>query len=106
MFDRILVPLDGSKLAESIFPSLLPLAQKLGSNLVLLLVNEGGNEDRAEAHPAGAVSRLAQGPMPTLERSVTASGIRGYLAGVAGYLASTSTSTTSSGPCTLGSMTA
>lgn len=98
MFDRILVPLDGSTLAESIFPSLLPLAQKLGSNIMLISVidhgiehgNEGGKEGGFEAHAAWAVDRLARGSVHTLERSITgvsAPGIQEYLAGVEGYLA-------------------
>ncbi len=87
MFDRILVPLDGSDVAESIFPSLLPLAQELGSDLLLLSVIEHGNESEAEARTA---REEARGSVRTLERSVTgikASGIKEYLAGVEGYLA-------------------
>ncbi len=90
MLDRILVPLDGSKLAESIFPSLLPLARKLGSNIVLLSVNERGSEGGFEAGPAGVVGRSARRPVQLLERSITsvsAPGIKEYLAGVEGYLA-------------------
>ncbi len=91
MLDRILVPLDGSRLAESIFPSLLPLARKLGSNIVLLAVNEHGkerwNEGGFEARPAGG---KGESPVQLLERSITgviAPGIKEYLSGVEGYLA-------------------
>src|SRR5437016_5402475 len=36
MYDRILVPLDGSDLAEQVLPHVEPLAEKLGSTVILL----------------------------------------------------------------------
>ena len=40
MFEKILVPLDGSALAEEVFPYVLELAEKHGSTLILLNVVE------------------------------------------------------------------
>ncbi|MDP6716835.1 MAG: universal stress protein, partial [SAR202 cluster bacterium] len=38
MFDKILIPLDGSNEAEWILPYIFPLAQRMDSKLTLLLV--------------------------------------------------------------------
>ena len=38
MYDKILLPLDGSEFAERVIPRIEPLAEKLGSALVLLQV--------------------------------------------------------------------
>jgi len=46
MFERILVPLDGSSLAEAIMPVAHALAQRLSSTLVLVHVLERDAEDR------------------------------------------------------------
>ena len=40
MFDRILVPLDGSKLAEQVFPYVTELARAFGSEVILIEVCE------------------------------------------------------------------
>ena len=38
MYERVLVPLDGSELAETVLPYVEELARKLGSEVVLLHV--------------------------------------------------------------------
>lgn len=52
MFNRILVPLDGSALATGVLPHVVALAQALGSNLTLLRMLEG------QATPRGAVNPI------------------------------------------------
>lgn len=52
MFNRILVPLDGSALATGVLPHVVALAQALGSNLTLLRMLEG------QATPGGAVNPI------------------------------------------------
>lgn len=53
MFEHgpILVPLDGSELAEGALPYATALAEKLGAPLVLLTIWEGGDADLADTFP-------------------------------------------------------
>ena len=45
MYERILVPLDGSTFSESILPYVEEIAAKFGSNIELVRVPEPGEED-------------------------------------------------------------
>ena len=49
MFQRILVPLDGSKLAEQVFPHVAELAKAFGSEVVLVAVCEPEEKDYGHA---------------------------------------------------------
>lgn len=65
MFDRILVPLDGSSLAEAILPAVSKLAAALGSEVVLLHVLEEKPPARVHGEPhlttaSGADTYLAE----------------------------------------------
>jgi nucleotide-binding universal stress UspA family protein len=50
-FTRILVPLDGSRLAEAIIPAASSLAEKLGARLLLLHALERGAPDAVHGEP-------------------------------------------------------
>jgi nucleotide-binding universal stress UspA family protein len=58
---RILVPLDGSRLAEAVLPAACSFAQKLGASLVLLhvLEHEPPTSVHGEPHLAGAAAAEA-----------------------------------------------
>lgn len=43
MFERILVPLDGSKTAEMVFPYLIEIASRYGSQIILVSVSESND---------------------------------------------------------------
>jgi nucleotide-binding universal stress UspA family protein len=85
MYERILIALDGSELAERVFPHVEPLAQASGSTLILL---------RATTAPEKIVAELSTGavagaePMidPTPILDAEQQEIREYLDGVAGRL--------------------
>ena len=76
MFERLLVPLDGSRLAEAVLPASVLLAQRLQSTIVLLhIVEESPPQDvhgethlmaaeEATAYLQGVVSQLAQQHVP------------------------------------------
>jgi len=49
MYERILVPLDGSKLAEQVFPPVVELARVFGSEVVLAEVCEPGENEYRQA---------------------------------------------------------
>jgi nucleotide-binding universal stress UspA family protein len=53
-YQKILVALDGSPLAEEVLPHAAALAAKLDAELVLLQVTAGLTEDLREAAPTGA----------------------------------------------------
>lgn len=55
-YERILVALDGSRLAERVLPSIEPLAQKFGSRVILLRVATPVYAPSATAVAAGVVS--------------------------------------------------
>ena len=46
MYDRILVPLDGSTAAESVLPYVEMMARQFGSDILLATVSEPGTGDR------------------------------------------------------------
>jgi len=48
MFNRILVPLDGSRLAEQVFPPVTEIARAFGSQVVILGVCEPGNKEEEQ----------------------------------------------------------
>ena len=50
MYDRLIVPLDGSKLAEAALPYAEELAGKMNSEIVLLSVLESGEADEYKKH--------------------------------------------------------
>ena len=50
MYDRLIVPLDGSKLAETALPYAEELAGKMNSEIVLLSVLESGEADEYKKH--------------------------------------------------------
>ena len=81
MYESILVPLDGSKTAEAILPSVVPLAQGLNARAVLLMVDgdAGPEVQEGEAESSGPV------PVGTMEGGATH--LRTYLQGVEDYLA-------------------
>ncbi|MBP8002808.1 MAG: universal stress protein [Chloroflexi bacterium] len=85
MYKKILVPLDGSPLAEAVLPHAQALAQSEGAELVLLRVAVDPGAEFAFADPA-----LAAGIIQEMEEETKA-----YMAGIAarmkeaGYLAST-----------------
>jgi len=49
MFNRILIPLDGSDLAEQVFPSVIELASAFGSQVIITGVCDPGNEEEGQA---------------------------------------------------------
>jgi len=49
IFETILVPLDGSKLAEQAIPYITELAMNLGSEIVLMGVSEFENKEDEDA---------------------------------------------------------
>ena len=68
MYDKILVPLDGSEFAERVIPRIEPLAEKLGSALVLLQVTTAIETLIAEITPGIAGSGgVAVDPTPIME---------------------------------------
>ncbi len=71
MYERILLPLDGSKRAEAILPHVREMAHRFGATVVLLQV--------VEPHPIA----LAPYGEPL---ELNASGLQQHLAGAAGYL--------------------
>ena len=85
MYDKILLPLDGSEFAERIIPQVEPLAEKLGSELILLQVTTSFETLIAETTPgmAGA-GGVALDPTPIVEAEQAASDE--YLAGLAARL--------------------
>ncbi len=85
MFDRILVPLDGSELAESIFPYLLHLATSLDSELVMLSVNEGRDEERAVGVGVGEAEGWERG-LRSRVAGIKSPGIKEYMADVEAHL--------------------
>jgi len=71
MFEKILVPLDGSAIAQGILPCVKTLARRFGSTIVLFHAAEAPIElDRQEEYAKGTIDRI---------RSLA----EGYLAGVA-----------------------
>jgi nucleotide-binding universal stress UspA family protein len=67
MYDKILVPLDGSEFAEGIIPRIEPLAEKLGSALVLLQVTTAFETLIAEMTPGMAgTAGVAVDPQPIM----------------------------------------
>ena len=54
MFSRILVPLDGSGLAERVFPGVTELASAFGSEVVIASVC-GPGDDKRKLRPAGVM---------------------------------------------------
>ena len=81
MYERILVPLDGSKLAEAVLPSVAPLARGLGARVVLLGVDGAGGPEVRGGEPDGP------GPasIRTMERGAVP--LNTYLKGVKDHLA-------------------
>jgi nucleotide-binding universal stress UspA family protein len=74
MYDRILVPLDGSRLSELVLPHVEALAEKFGSSIVLIRVNA----------PLSASSAAASPPQdPTLVHRLEQQAAEGQLKGVA-----------------------
>ena len=85
MYDKILLPLDGSEFAERIIPQVEPLAEKLGSELILLQVTTSFETLIAETTPGMAGSGgMSMDPTPIVEAEQAASGE--YLAGLAARL--------------------
>ncbi len=52
MFKKILVPLDGSKLAEQVFPGVLQLAKPLDSEIIVMGVGEASAKEDGEIYRA------------------------------------------------------
>lgn len=81
MFERLVVALDGSEVAERILPHVVALAKQFGSEVTLLQVTEAPETVMAEvaaaAEPPGAV---AIDPMPIIEAE--RQGAAEYLAGI------------------------
>lgn len=59
MFKKILVPLDGSDLAASILPQVAELAQKFQSELILIHVSPG-DEEEVDAPPGTTAAAVLQ----------------------------------------------
>ncbi len=53
MYERILLPLDGSALSEAVVPHVLELARKFGSEVALLLAVKGFGQVLQETRPSG-----------------------------------------------------
>ena|SRR5438105_2534955 len=84
MYDKILLPLDGSEFAERIIAQVEPLAEKLGSQLVLLQVTTAVETLIAETTPGMTGGGVAVDPTPIVEAEQTAA--EEYLSGVAARL--------------------
>lgn len=80
-YDRILVALDGSRLAERVFPSIEPLAQKFNSTVILLRAVPASDVSGETPATAGAQSSGGQAtitiPVKTVHQEATA-----YLTGI------------------------
>ena len=82
MYDKILLPLDGSEFAERIIAQVEPLAEKLGSALVLLQVTTSFETLIAETTPGvSAATPVAIDPTPIMDAEQEAANT--YLEGVA-----------------------
>ena len=96
MFKRLLVPLDGSRLAEAALPAAVLLAQKAGSSVALLHIIEKGaprqvhgerhltNADEANAYLAEVARRLP--PDVPVERHVHSLETADVARGIADHL--------------------
>jgi nucleotide-binding universal stress UspA family protein len=103
MFQRILVPLDGSTRAESALPVAVRLAQQSGGSVILLYVAEppvsSGKFRAPQAYPHAATEKeLAEASayLQTLAQSAQLSGISSEVHTLAGGVASTILSATPS----------
>lgn len=68
MFEKIVVPLDGSELAEVVLPYAEELMRRLGSQLVLLSVCEGSEEGERAEYLETVVARLKRRAVRYAER--------------------------------------
>jgi nucleotide-binding universal stress UspA family protein len=85
MYERILVPLDGSDLAQQVLPHVEPLAEKLGSTLILVrAIIVPGALIPGTAAGAGVVAGPIVDPAPIIEADRLAAA--GYLAALADRL--------------------
>jgi len=71
MFEKILLPLDGSELSEIIIPYGEELASKFGSELILYHARAQGYDELEHVHQA-YLDRLAE----TIEQNIMKSGSR------------------------------
>src|SRR5947209_5475945 len=78
MYRRIVVPLDGSKVAEGVLPHIWGIAQATGAELVLLKVIE-------RRHLAGGSYAISPDASVIAEKDLTAAAQK-YLGGVAELL--------------------
>jgi nucleotide-binding universal stress UspA family protein len=78
MFNKILVPLDGSEIAASILPQVAELARKLQAELILIHVSPG--EKSAMATPSGstavAVHQTCQAYLNMLGKDLQRQGLK------------------------------
>lgn len=85
MYDKILVPLDGSEFAERVIAQVEPLAEKLGSALVLLQVTTAIEALIAETTPGmSGTGGVVMDPTPIIEAEQASAAA--YLDGVAARL--------------------
>lgn len=84
MDGKILVPLDGSELAEEILPHVTDLARKLGSEVVLIRAIESRDKAERETRPAGTSPAMYEMGMETAREMVESfrGGAERYLNGV------------------------
>jgi nucleotide-binding universal stress UspA family protein len=55
MYERILVPLDGSDLAEAVLPHVEPIAEKFGAEVILLQITSPYSEIMRQTMPSGSL---------------------------------------------------
>ena len=74
-FCRLLVPLDGSRLAEAVLPAASELARRFGAALTLLHVLERGAPSTVHGEPHLAAAAAAAAYLTGLSRKLAASGL-------------------------------
>lgn len=85
-FSRVLIPLDGSKLAASILPLVLPIVSDSEAEVVLLHVSVPGKES---VHPVPEVAKKraqekAETALADVQGSLEAAGVRAHVFGAYG----------------------
>jgi len=85
-FSRVLIPLDGSKLAASIMPLVLPIVSDSEAEVVLLHVSVPGKES---VHPVPEVAKKraqekAETALSEVQASLVAAGVKAHVVGAYG----------------------
>ncbi|MPZ48638.1 MAG: universal stress protein [Dehalococcoidia bacterium] len=56
MYERVVVPLDGSEIAEAVLPHVAPFAERFGAEIVLVHVAKAFEEVSGETLPPGSIA--------------------------------------------------